>query len=173
MLITSVPVFAIVVRYNLLRGDICSTRMAIFLSAVLPWLFAIPFQTRVRLLWYRILKKLKPSGRAGMDSYHSELDFPRLFISCQSSHPIPPLPCIKTLQSISFARPQCLVSRQQHRGNPSSGIRSFCERTVNGGSLCDRTVNRGNLCDRTVNRGSLCEQTVNRGSPSARTGDSH
>lgn len=46
VLITSVPVFVIVVRYNLLRGNICSNRMAIFLSAVVPWLIAIPFQTR-------------------------------------------------------------------------------------------------------------------------------
>ncbi|KAJ7509778.1 AAAP amino acid permease [Mycena galericulata] len=46
VLITFVPVFAIVVRYNLLRGNICSNYMVIFLSAILPWLIAIPFQTR-------------------------------------------------------------------------------------------------------------------------------
>ena len=56
VLITSVPVFAIVVRYNLLRGDICSNRMAIFLSAVFPWLIAIPFQTRVSVVRYGVLK---------------------------------------------------------------------------------------------------------------------
>ncbi|KAG8217068.1 hypothetical protein J3R82DRAFT_5067 [Butyriboletus roseoflavus] len=45
VLITSVPVFTIVVRYNLLRGNICSNKMAIFWSAIFPWLLAIPFQT--------------------------------------------------------------------------------------------------------------------------------
>ena len=59
VLITSVPLFAIVVRYNLLRGDICSNRMAIFLSAVLPWLIAIPFQTRVSVLRHEVLQKIE------------------------------------------------------------------------------------------------------------------
>ncbi|KAH7887300.1 AAAP amino acid permease [Phlebopus sp. FC_14] len=45
VLITSVPVFAIVIRYNLLRGNLCSKKYAVFWSAILPWLIAIPFQT--------------------------------------------------------------------------------------------------------------------------------
>ena len=49
VLITSIPVFTIVIRYNLLRGNICSNKMAIFWSAILPWFIVIPFQTNVRL----------------------------------------------------------------------------------------------------------------------------
>ncbi|KAF8550992.1 hypothetical protein OG21DRAFT_1445836 [Imleria badia] len=45
VLITSIPVFTIVIRYNLLRGNICSNKMAIFWSAIFPWLIVIPFQT--------------------------------------------------------------------------------------------------------------------------------
>ncbi|KAG9315158.1 AAAP amino acid permease [Chiua virens] len=45
VLITSIPVFTIVIRYNLLRGNICSNKMAIFWSAIFPWFIAIPFQT--------------------------------------------------------------------------------------------------------------------------------
>ncbi|KAH0835793.1 AAAP amino acid permease [Lanmaoa asiatica] len=45
VLITSIPVFTIVVRYNLLRGNLCSNKMAIFWSAIVPWLITIPFQT--------------------------------------------------------------------------------------------------------------------------------
>ncbi|KAF8128973.1 AAAP amino acid permease [Boletus edulis] len=45
VLITSIPVFTIVIRYNLLRGNICSYKMAVFWSAIFPWLIAIPLQT--------------------------------------------------------------------------------------------------------------------------------
>ncbi|RCH82450.1 hypothetical protein CU098_007908, partial [Rhizopus stolonifer] len=45
-LITSIPVFTIVIRDNLLRGDVCSKPMAVFLSNFLPWLICIPLQTK-------------------------------------------------------------------------------------------------------------------------------
>ncbi|KAG9297692.1 hypothetical protein G9A89_011207 [Geosiphon pyriformis] len=45
VLITSIPVFTIVVRYNLLRGGYCGKGTATFLSTVLPWIIVIPFQT--------------------------------------------------------------------------------------------------------------------------------
>ncbi|KAI9225267.1 MAG: hypothetical protein DHS80DRAFT_20683, partial [Piptocephalis tieghemiana] len=44
-IITSIPVYTIVVRYNLVRGGICGPRMANVLAAVVPWAIAIPFQT--------------------------------------------------------------------------------------------------------------------------------
>jgi len=47
VLITSIPVFMIVIRYNLLRGNVCSKPWAIFWSSVLPWFIVIPFQTNV------------------------------------------------------------------------------------------------------------------------------
>ncbi len=46
VLVTSVPVFAIVIRYNLVRGGVCSERWATILASVLPWLLIIPFQTK-------------------------------------------------------------------------------------------------------------------------------
>ncbi|KAF9516504.1 hypothetical protein BS47DRAFT_1315345 [Hydnum rufescens UP504] len=45
VLITSIPVFMIIIRYNLLRGNICSKPWAIFWSSILPWIVVIPFQT--------------------------------------------------------------------------------------------------------------------------------
>jgi hypothetical protein len=48
VLITSIPVVMIVVRYNFLRGNICSKPWAIFWSLILPWIIVIPFQTNVR-----------------------------------------------------------------------------------------------------------------------------
>ncbi|KAI8058577.1 hypothetical protein BDF22DRAFT_739993 [Syncephalis plumigaleata] len=45
VLITSIPVFTIVVRYNLVRGQLVGKVMANFLAGVLPWIIAIPFQT--------------------------------------------------------------------------------------------------------------------------------
>jgi len=63
VLITSVPVFSIVIRYNLVRGNLCSNRKfvrpniigeanlpqgyAILWASFLPWLLIIPFQTGV------------------------------------------------------------------------------------------------------------------------------
>ncbi|RKP12426.1 hypothetical protein BJ684DRAFT_11494, partial [Piptocephalis cylindrospora] len=44
-IITSIPVYTIVVRYNLIRGGICGPRMANVLAALVPWILAIPFQT--------------------------------------------------------------------------------------------------------------------------------
>lgn len=44
-LVTSIPIFVIVIRYNLLRARVCGTKTAMFLSGVVPWLLAIPFQT--------------------------------------------------------------------------------------------------------------------------------
>jgi len=45
VLITSIPIFMIVIRYNLLRGNVCSRPWAIFWSSILPWLLVIPFQS--------------------------------------------------------------------------------------------------------------------------------
>jgi hypothetical protein len=64
VLVTSVPVFAIVIRYNLVRGNLCSNRKsdilerydskadvnlgyAIVWASVMPWILIIPFQTKV------------------------------------------------------------------------------------------------------------------------------
>ncbi|TVY28961.1 hypothetical protein LHYA1_G001672 [Lachnellula hyalina] len=46
VLVTSVPVFSIVIRYNLVRGNLCSNRYAILWASVLPWLIIIPLQTK-------------------------------------------------------------------------------------------------------------------------------
>ncbi|KAI7851551.1 hypothetical protein BDC45DRAFT_428038, partial [Circinella umbellata] len=45
-LVTSIPVFTIVIRTNLTRGDICNRPWAIFWSNILPWLVCIPLQTK-------------------------------------------------------------------------------------------------------------------------------
>ncbi|KAG2208121.1 hypothetical protein INT47_010483 [Mucor saturninus] len=45
-LVTSIPVFTIVIRSNLSRGQICSEPWAIFWSNFLPWLICIPLQTK-------------------------------------------------------------------------------------------------------------------------------
>ncbi|CAO0790219.1 unnamed protein product [Mucor circinelloides] len=45
-LITSIPVFTIVIRSNLLRGEICSPSWAIFWSNLFPWIVCIPLQTK-------------------------------------------------------------------------------------------------------------------------------
>ncbi|KAI8984130.1 transmembrane amino acid transporter protein-domain-containing protein [Mycotypha africana] len=45
-LITSIPVFAIVIRSNLLRGEICSPAWATFWSNLFPWFICIPLQTK-------------------------------------------------------------------------------------------------------------------------------
>ncbi|KUJ07081.1 uncharacterized protein LY89DRAFT_789882 [Mollisia scopiformis] len=46
VLVTSVPVFAIVIRYNLVRGNLCSNRWAIVWASLIPWVLIIPFQTK-------------------------------------------------------------------------------------------------------------------------------
>ncbi|TVY34724.1 hypothetical protein LSUB1_G005024 [Lachnellula subtilissima] len=46
VLVTSVPVFSIVIRYNLVRGNLCSNRYAILWASVLPWIIIIPLQTK-------------------------------------------------------------------------------------------------------------------------------
>ena len=43
--LTSIPVFAIMQRYNLLEAQVCGPKMANFLGVVLPWLICIPFYT--------------------------------------------------------------------------------------------------------------------------------
>ncbi|KAI8084453.1 transmembrane amino acid transporter protein-domain-containing protein [Halteromyces radiatus] len=45
-LVTSIPVFTIVIRSNLLRGQICSRPWAVFWSNFLPWFVCIPLQTK-------------------------------------------------------------------------------------------------------------------------------
>lgn len=42
---TSIPVFAIMQRYNLIEAGVCGPKMAGFLGVVLPWLVCIPFYT--------------------------------------------------------------------------------------------------------------------------------
>ncbi|KAI8328070.1 hypothetical protein BD560DRAFT_417469 [Blakeslea trispora] len=44
-LVTSIPVFSIVIRSNLLRGEICNHKWAIFWSNLFPWIVCIPLQT--------------------------------------------------------------------------------------------------------------------------------
>ncbi|KAL7272460.1 hypothetical protein RUND412_004727 [Rhizina undulata] len=46
VLVTSIPVFAIVMRYNLVRGNFCSNRWAIVWASLMPWVLIIPFQTK-------------------------------------------------------------------------------------------------------------------------------
>ncbi|KAF7726855.1 hypothetical protein EC973_008362 [Apophysomyces ossiformis] len=46
VLVTSIPVFTIVIRSNLLRGQICSRPWAIFWSCFSPWLIAFIFQSK-------------------------------------------------------------------------------------------------------------------------------
>ena len=43
--LTSIPVFAIMQRYNLLEAKVCGPKMANFIGVVLPWLVCIPFYT--------------------------------------------------------------------------------------------------------------------------------
>ncbi|KAI9254619.1 hypothetical protein BDA99DRAFT_552625 [Phascolomyces articulosus] len=45
-LVTSIPVFTIVIRTNLVRGNICNRPWAIFWSNILPWFVCIPLQTK-------------------------------------------------------------------------------------------------------------------------------
>ncbi|CAG8557845.1 24956_t:CDS:2 [Dentiscutata erythropus] len=45
VLITSIPVYTIVIRYNLIRSGHCKKGLAVFLSSVLPWIVVLPFQT--------------------------------------------------------------------------------------------------------------------------------
>ncbi|KAI8994781.1 hypothetical protein BDB01DRAFT_902473 [Pilobolus umbonatus] len=45
-LVTSIPVFTIVIKSNLLRGEICSTSWASFWSNFLPWIICLPLQTK-------------------------------------------------------------------------------------------------------------------------------
>ncbi|POG78282.1 hypothetical protein GLOIN_2v1853035 [Rhizophagus irregularis DAOM 181602=DAOM 197198] len=44
-LTTSIPVYTIIIRYNLLRTGYCGKGMANLLSCALPWIIIIPFQT--------------------------------------------------------------------------------------------------------------------------------
>jgi len=48
--LTSIPVYSIIVQYNLLENKICGRIMAFFISVVVPWLFAVPFYTGAGLL---------------------------------------------------------------------------------------------------------------------------
>eukprot|EP01112_Ceratiomyxa_fruticulosa_P011020 TRINITY_DN2958_c0_g1_i2.p1 TRINITY_DN2958_c0_g1~~TRINITY_DN2958_c0_g1_i2.p1 ORF type:complete len:379 (-),score=43.44 TRINITY_DN2958_c0_g1_i2:19-1155(-) len=41
----SIPVYSIVVRYNLLQNKVCSKNLAYVFSVILPWLVVIPFMT--------------------------------------------------------------------------------------------------------------------------------
>jgi len=45
VLASTIPVFSIVVRYNLLQGNFCSKPVANFFAVILPWIIVIPFQT--------------------------------------------------------------------------------------------------------------------------------
>jgi len=42
---TSIPIYSIIVRYNLLENKICNKPVANFIGVVLPWLVTIPFYT--------------------------------------------------------------------------------------------------------------------------------
>ncbi|RIA89512.1 hypothetical protein C1645_824762 [Glomus cerebriforme] len=47
VLLTSIPVYSIVVRYNLERSGLCERRMATLLSTFLPWIIVLLFQSGV------------------------------------------------------------------------------------------------------------------------------
>jgi len=42
---TSIPIYSIIVRYNLLENKICNKPMANFIGVILPWIITIPFYT--------------------------------------------------------------------------------------------------------------------------------
>lgn len=42
---TSIPIYSIIVRYNLLENKICPKPVANFIAVILPWLVCIPFYT--------------------------------------------------------------------------------------------------------------------------------
>ncbi|CAB4424210.1 unnamed protein product [Rhizophagus irregularis] len=44
-LLASIPADTIVLRYNLVRSELCNYSMATFISLVIPWCVALPFQT--------------------------------------------------------------------------------------------------------------------------------
>jgi len=48
--LTSIPVYSIIVKYNLLENKICGKVPAFFISVVVPWLFAVPFYTGAGML---------------------------------------------------------------------------------------------------------------------------
>src|SRR4051794_29583989 len=43
--LTSIPVFSIMQRYNLVESGVCGHRMALFIAVCVPWLIAIPLYT--------------------------------------------------------------------------------------------------------------------------------
>ncbi|KAI9496784.1 hypothetical protein BDB00DRAFT_889615, partial [Zychaea mexicana] len=45
-LVTSIPVYVIVIRCNLLRGGLCGRRWAVFWSNLLPWIISIPLMNK-------------------------------------------------------------------------------------------------------------------------------
>ncbi|EFA76388.1 hypothetical protein PPL_10153 [Heterostelium album PN500] len=45
VLASSIPVFSIVVRYNLMQNNLMPKKLALFFSVILPWLVVIPFMT--------------------------------------------------------------------------------------------------------------------------------
>jgi hypothetical protein len=48
--LTSIPVYSIIVQYNLVENKICGKILAFFVSVVVPWCFAVPFYTGAGLL---------------------------------------------------------------------------------------------------------------------------
>jgi len=49
-LLTTISVFAIIVRYNLLKSGLCGLAWANFWAVIFPWLVAIPFSTGTGLI---------------------------------------------------------------------------------------------------------------------------
>jgi hypothetical protein len=47
---TSIPIFSIIIRYNLLENEICGKGWAFFWSVIFPWLVIVPFYTGTGLL---------------------------------------------------------------------------------------------------------------------------
>lgn len=108
VLVTSVPVFAIVIRYNLVRGNFCSNRKsavfglfdseadinqgyAIVWASLMPWIFIIPFQTKV---WWlsalaaslaRLVNEIFPVD-LGLVDLGDELDVVDLWFQHQFHH---------------------------------------------------------------------------------------
>jgi len=49
-LLSSIPVFSIVIKYNLLDNDICSKKVANFWAVVFPWIISVLFYTGAGLI---------------------------------------------------------------------------------------------------------------------------
>ncbi|KAI9478906.1 MAG: hypothetical protein EXX96DRAFT_505695 [Benjaminiella poitrasii] len=141
-LITSIPVYTIVVRSNLIRGKICSSSWASFLSNCLPWIICIPIQTKD---WIGALQNW--SSLFFQSSVNYILPFVFYFISRKPSAPVkhndikldesqhsvyplicrqetaPPSPCFQTVNYNDIS--ELLVSTKYMFSGEQSNIKTF------------------------------------------------